>query len=145
MEKFSKTDLANLRNFKNNKFDRIISLETIEHTPEPLKLLKEFRRVLKDNGLLVMSLPPGGFELPTKIWDLLFGNHGEGPHRFLWPNEVKKLIDKSGLTLKSHFPTLILPLGNDFLERLSENALNKVFGKTFLVNFGVRHFYVCTK
>lgn len=143
--KFMQTDLEKLGEFKNNYFDRIISLETLEHTPKPLKLLKEFRRVLKKNGLLVMSLPPAGFEIPTRLWGIFFESHGEGPHKFLWPKEVKNLIEKAKLELISHHPAIILPLGNDKLERISEKVLTNIFGNSFLANFGVRYFYVCKK
>lgn len=38
-------------------FDCVVSFETIEHVPEPQKLLGELRRVLKPGGLLVISSP----------------------------------------------------------------------------------------
>jgi len=144
-DNFELTDLENLREFPDNTFDRIISLETLEHTPKPLSFLKELRRILKPNGILIMSLPPKGFEIPTKIYELFFQNHGEGPHRFLWSKEVKSLLIKSNLTLIQHKPAIILPLMNDRAERLSEKILTGLFGRTPVANFGVRHFYICRK
>ena len=125
--------------------DRIISLETLEHVPKPLIFLKELNRVLKPGGRLIMSLPPKGFEVPTVIWDKFFGNHGEGPHNFLWPGQVKKLLKQSLFILKGHYPTIILPFKTDKAGRRSEEILMKFFGKTPLVNFGVRHFYIAIK
>lgn len=144
-EKFALTDLENLSEFSDNYFDRIISLETLEHAPKPLKFLQELERVLKPGGRLVLSLPPQGFEIPTRIWDKFFGNHGEGPHKFLWPKEVKQLLGRTNLKLLEHDPTMILPLKNDRLERISEKILTGLFKKTPIINFGVRHFYVCEK
>lgn len=144
-ENFKLTDLKDLSDFSDNTFDRIFSLETLEHTPEPLKLLQEFNRTLKPGGILIMSLPPKGFEIPTRIYDLFFENHGEGPHRFLWPKEVKSLLKESGLTLSQHKPAIILPLISDRLTRLSEKILTGLFGRTPIANFGVRHFYICKK
>lgn len=45
--------------FSDNSFDVIISFETIEHVDEDLqnKFLKEIKRCLKDDGILVMSSP----------------------------------------------------------------------------------------
>lgn len=45
--------------FSDNSFDVIISFETIEHVNEELqnKFLKEIKRCLKDDGILVMSSP----------------------------------------------------------------------------------------
>ena len=144
-EKFELTDLENLSELSDNYFDRIISLETLEHTPKPDVFLKELNRVLKPGGLLIMSLPPKGEEVPEFIYKLFFKDHGEGPHNFLWPKEVKKLLKESGFTLISHKPYIILPLGSDKQTRMSEKVLTFIFGKTPLANFGVRHFYISKK
>lgn len=144
-EKFELTDLENLSELSNDWFDRIISLETLEHAPKPDVFLKELYRVIKPGGLLIMSLPPKGEEVPEFIYKLFFKDHGEGPHRFLWPKEVKGLLKDSGFTLLHHKPYIILPLGNDKLTRWGERTLTFIFGKTPLANFGVRHFYIAKK
>lgn len=47
-------------------FDAVVSFETIEHTTEFLEVLKEFRRVCKKGGIIIISTPnflvnsPGG-------------------------------------------------------------------------------------
>lgn len=43
--------------FEDDEFDRIVSFETLEHLAEQDELLAEFRRVLKPDGLLVLSSP----------------------------------------------------------------------------------------
>lgn len=144
-ENFALTNLEDFSEFPNNNFDRVISLETLEHAPKPLVFLLGLARILKPGGILVLSLPPKGFEIPTIIWDKFFHNHGEGPHNFLWPHQVKKLLSLAGLDLFKHDPTIILPLKNDRYERLSEKILTAIFKKTPIINFGVRHFYVCKK
>ncbi len=49
--------------FKNNSFDKIVFLEVIEHIPKELEhqLLSELNRVLKKNGLLVITTAPNAF------------------------------------------------------------------------------------
>lgn len=144
-EQFALTDLENLSEFPDSSFDRIVSLETLEHTPKPEIFLRELHRVLKPGGRLIVSLPPRGFEIPTRIYDRLFHNHGEGPHQFLWSWEVKRLLRNAGLTLTAHHPAIILPLGNDRFTRASEKILTGLFGRTPLAECGVRHFYLCTR
>lgn len=144
-EQFALTDLADLSEFPDQSFDRVVSLETLEHTPKPTIFLGELHRVLKPGGLLIMSLPPRGFEIPTRIYDRLFHNHGEGPHQFLWSWEVKHLLGEAKLKLVAHKPAIILPLGNDRLTRASERILTGLFGWTPLAECGVRHFYIATK
>jgi SAM-dependent methyltransferase len=39
------------------EFDRVFCLELLEHVPEPLALLREIRRVLREDGRAVVSVP----------------------------------------------------------------------------------------
>lgn len=52
--KFSLGDAQDL-NFPDNFFDVVVSFETIEHLSAPLKFLKEIKRVLRPNGILILS------------------------------------------------------------------------------------------
>lgn len=42
---------------KDNTFDILVCLETLEHTLYPKKILKELKRVTKKDGLFMLSLP----------------------------------------------------------------------------------------
>lgn len=53
---FSKMDLENLA-FKNESFDKIVIVETLEHLINPEKAIEEFYRVLKPEGHLVITYP----------------------------------------------------------------------------------------
>ncbi len=53
---FIKMDCQQLQ-FKNNFFDKVISLETLEHLPDSEKFLKEVVRVLKPGGIFIVSTP----------------------------------------------------------------------------------------
>ncbi|MFO0321506.1 MAG: class I SAM-dependent methyltransferase [Bacteroidota bacterium] len=52
--------------YENHFFDIVISFETIEHTTQYKKMLEEFKRVVKDDGTIILSTPnflinsPGG-------------------------------------------------------------------------------------
>ncbi len=43
--------------FKNQSFDNVILTEVLEHTLSPLRVLEEIRRVLTDDGRLILSVP----------------------------------------------------------------------------------------
>jgi len=43
--------------YADNEFDRVVSFETLEHLAEQDQLLAEFRRVLKPDGVLILSSP----------------------------------------------------------------------------------------
>ncbi len=51
-----KMNIENLK-FKRNFFDKIVCVETLEHVLNPKKVLKEFSRVIKRGGFLVLSYP----------------------------------------------------------------------------------------
>lgn len=142
-EKFQLTDLEQL-NFPDNYFEAILSLETLEHTPKPDALIKEFYRVLKPGKKLVMSLPPQTVELPLKIYQLFFTNHGEGPHKFLSSKTVIKLLKNTGFELVLHQGTLLFPIGPNFLKKFGEKIIN-LFQKSFISELGIRQFYVARK
>ncbi len=54
---FLLADLSKKTPFADETFDRIVSFETIEHLPNPEGLLKEFQRILKPGGMLIVSTP----------------------------------------------------------------------------------------
>lgn len=128
--------------FAGSSFDVVMSLETLEHVPDPLLFLREIERVLVPGGTLVMSLPPSAAEWTSIVNSVLRFHHGEGPHRFLAPSEVKKMLADACLELQEYDGTLFLPFGGMFIEML-DNALGRLFGKGPLGQLGIRQFYVC--
>lgn len=142
-ETFQISDLSHF-DFTDEFFDSIVSLETLEHTPEPGLFLGELWRVLKRNGLLVMSLPPQTAEVALRISELIGIHHGEGPHQFLSSNVVKGLLREVGFQLIEHRGTLLIPAGPHFVRRWGERIIDR-FQHTFLSELGIRQFYICTK
>ncbi len=142
-ETFIQTDLHTLP-FADGEFDFILSLETLEHTPDPLALLRELARVLKPGGTLVLSCPPATAELPLRVYERFFPNHGEGPHRFPPSREVKALLRAVGLELRQHESTLFIPVGPRFVRRY-EPVVERLVARTPLRELGIRQFYVCTR
>ncbi len=53
---FYEMDILSNR-FANNRFDVIITFETLEHIQEDSKAIQEFHRILKEKGLLIISVP----------------------------------------------------------------------------------------
>ena len=53
--------------YEDNMFDVIISFETIEHVDDGDKVLSEFKRVLKSDGILIISTPNKQISFDNKI------------------------------------------------------------------------------
>jgi len=130
--------------FEDHHFDRILTLETLEHVADPIAFLSELHRVSANDARMVLSCPPKTSEWPYQIFTFLFGGHGEGPHRFLPSKEVKALLQKTGWKLLSHQGTLLIPAGPLFLQNFGEKIIQK-FQHTFIAELGIRQFYICEK
>ncbi|MBL7930668.1 MAG: class I SAM-dependent methyltransferase, partial [Bacteroidia bacterium] len=54
--KYTKADATKLP-FPDEHYDAVVSFETIEHTRQYLEVLQEFKRVVKKNGIILISTP----------------------------------------------------------------------------------------
>jgi SAM-dependent methyltransferase len=92
-------DAVNLDQIASKKYDFVLSAHTIEHIANPLKALYEWKRILKDDGVLLLIVPHKGGTVdhnrqPTEISHLIDDhqrNVGEDDKTHL--NEVLKLVD----------------------------------------------------
>ncbi len=130
--------------FDDNSFDRIVSLETLEHAADPAAFLRELNRVAKPGARMVLSCPPSTSEIPYRIFTFLFGGHGEGPHRFPPSRRVKALLANTGWHLILHKGTLLIPVGPPRLQDVGERIIERL-QHTWISELGIRQFYVCEK
>jgi 2-polyprenyl-3-methyl-5-hydroxy-6-metoxy-1,4-benzoquinol methylase len=130
--------------FEDQQFDRILTLETLEHVENPFEFLSELYRVSIDDTRMVLSCPPATSEIPYQIYTALFGGHGEGPHSFPASRLVKKWLKETGWQLIVHKGTVLLPVGPAWAKKLGESVIDRMQG-TFIAEMGIRQFYVCKK
>lgn len=72
--------------FRDDQFDCIVSFETLEHLDDQEGLMKEFRRVLKPQGFLLISSPD------KKIYTDRQKNQNEFHVRELYRDELERLL-----------------------------------------------------
>lgn len=99
--------------FKEKQFDLIFLLDVLEHIKDHKKAIKEAKRVLKDDGLIVVTAPALPF-----IWS----KHDEmqGHYRRYKKIDFQKLAKEASLKIKglSYFNAfLLVPIG--FIRKLS--------------------------
>ncbi len=108
-----KANLMKRLPFKSGNFDKIVMSEVVEHLPDDVKGLREIRRVLKKNGILVITVPNHNYPL---FWDPVnwilehfFGTHiGDGFWSGLWnqhlrlyrPSEIESVVRKAGFKIE---------------------------------------------
>ena len=56
--------------FEDGSFDTVTSTEVLEHVPDPLRALKEMHRVLRQDGVLIITVPMHWprHEVPYDFW-----------------------------------------------------------------------------
>jgi len=130
--------------FSDEQFDRILTLETLEHAANPMEFLSELHRISIPDARMVLSCPPATSEIPYRFYTAVFGGHGEGPHRFPPSKQVKEWLKLSGWKLTFHKGTVLMPVGPGWFKSLGEKLIDKTQG-TFISELGIRQFYVCEK
>lgn len=89
--------------FKKGDFDLLICYETIEHITNPLKALKEMKRVLKKDGTLILTMDSGSllFRMVWFVWENTKGKVWKGAHLHPFHHEeLTEIIKKSGFKIK---------------------------------------------
>ena len=76
----------------NNSIDIILCFETIEHVSDEKKLLKEFKRILKKNGLLICSTP--------NKWPLEIAEHHVKEYDY---KSFRNTLEDIGFTLENMY------------------------------------------
>lgn len=103
--KFLVADAHNLP-FKDEEFDLVVCLETLEHVEDPKRVLREIRRVLRKDGSLIVLVPSENllFRLGWPFWLLTRGKVWKNTHVHQFTgNQIVHLIKETGFKLtKSH-------------------------------------------
>ncbi len=136
---YAQTDLTDLP-VRSGSVDLVLSLETLEHCPDPARFLGEIHRVLRPHGTLILSCPPAFAEGVLRIYETFAFNHGEGPHRFLSSRRVKQLLRQSGFDLLHHRGTLFLPFKNRIVQWV-DRAVERPLNRLGLSDLGIRQFF----
>ena len=87
----------------NEKFDIIVSIGTIEHMDNPIKIIKKLKSCLNKNGKIILTTPnwtnPRGYVLMT-LFFLFNAPITLADLHYLTPNEHLKMAKKVNMKLK---------------------------------------------
>lgn len=89
--------------FKKNKFEVILCYETIEHVENPLNCIMEIKRVLRDDGIIILAMDSGNwlFRLVWFIWEKTLGKVWKRAHLHPFNHfELERLIEKANCKIE---------------------------------------------
>lgn len=90
--------------FADNSFDLILFYETIEHVEDPQICLKEIKRVLKEQGHLILTMDSGSFlfRMVWYVWEKSYGKIWQGAHLHPFHHkQLEELIKTVGFKIKN--------------------------------------------
>jgi len=104
---------------KDSAFDVVIATAIIEHVSEPIQLVREASRVLRGNGIFIVTTPHPFWEwIATYIGHLKEEEH----HELITLRKLKSLFDAVGFEIVNAQKFMISPVGMPFeltLEKIS--------------------------
>ena len=103
---------AQMLPFPDAVFDAVFSVNLLEHTPNPERVLAESARVLVPGGRCLMVTPNGDVRFLLDVLERLHLKLPEGPHRFLRFEELNKMAE-SRFRIVKHRRFLAFPAGPD--------------------------------
>lgn len=130
--------------FRDGSFDNAISYETLEHVPEPGKLILEFSRVLKKGGELVLSTPNTSWDWIHSLVAVLGIHHPEGPHRMVPRKEIIAMLHEAGFTIIREKTVILMPVGPKSLIAASE-VIENLIGEHLRRYLCLRRYFVGIK
>jgi len=108
-----------------NRFDAVLSFETVEHVSDPELFISELGRVCKKEGNVIITTPNIVWEPVHWLAAIMNRHHSEGPHRFLRRNRLVRAIQDAGLRIDKELTTILIPGGPAFLKSLSQRLEEK--------------------
>jgi 2-polyprenyl-3-methyl-5-hydroxy-6-metoxy-1,4-benzoquinol methylase len=101
-------DVCNLQ-FPSNNFDIVISSDVIEHTVNPRKALSELARVVKPNGILVITVPNKVWHFAITIANKLKLRPYQGFENWVGWGQLRDWVKEEGLVLEEMYGFHIVP------------------------------------
>ena len=125
---------------KKNLFDIVLSTEVIEHTPDPIKAIRELSKVVKPGGILLITVPCRLWNPIVKLATVLKLRPYGGYENFLWPHELRHSLEKHGFTIEVLTGFNFCPYFSKKIDHLF-NYFDKAYGEKMpwlMVNVAVR-------
>ncbi|MBF0499254.1 MAG: methyltransferase domain-containing protein [Candidatus Riflebacteria bacterium] len=125
-----KTGILEQANFASESFDVVVLNHSLEHIPDPVAILREARRILRNDGLLVIGVPN-----VASIMAFIKREHWASwhPGEHIWffsPRSLRKLLKQTGFSIRHFEARDNYPASGLHPVQLIRRAINWVATKT---------------
>jgi len=147
------TDTIEHAGYSDGEFDAILMLDIIEHLPDPVVSLKEVRRIIKPDGILIVQVP---YELShwEKIFEALLQGKKPGTVSpidvpahlyFFTPKTVNRLLKKAGFNIIRRESGNYGQIRNKYAPpRIRSDSIVETLLRALYFKFGIQRFlYIC--
>ena len=95
--------------FKPGTFDGVVCSEVLEHVKHPEKLIRECRRILKNDASLIITVPKSclRWALIDFFWSYIRRAMIEIDHNAFTPKRLRLLLSSNGLIIKKEYTILL--------------------------------------
>jgi len=114
--------------FEDNSFDVVVATAVIEHVSEPEKMITECHRVLRQNGIVIITTPDPFFECIATKLRYLKEEHHQKTFRL---SELKPLFESQGFKILKAEKFMMSPIG--FPHEIEIEKIMKSTGFGFLL------------
>jgi ubiquinone/menaquinone biosynthesis C-methylase UbiE len=130
--------------FADGSFDAVLCFETVEHFPQPERLVAELSRVTRAGGSMVLTTPNVAWEPVHALAAITTLHHSEGPHRFIPYRRLLRMIEDAGFHIERAETTVLVPGGPKVLVKAGEWI--EAHTRTWLMPLlGLRRVLICSK
>lgn len=115
---------------KNDSFDFIICQDVIEHVPDQKKLVLEIGRVLRSNGIAIITTPNPLWAPVLYLAEKFRLKVEEGEHEFIvLPRLIKNSLYEGDCNLLSERPFMMFPVKSGLDKFIESLANRKIFAR----------------
>ena len=101
-------DITEGTDFTDGFFDYVFCIDVLEHLKNPFFVLSEINRILKNRGILILSVP-NPYHFKEIIWNL-FGVEDRQGHMFSWTKQtMQRLAGFCGFCIVEMSGTYLVP------------------------------------
>ena len=112
--------------------------------PCPEDFIEELARVLKPEGLLILTTPNILWEPIHLLAPILGLHHSEGPHRMLSRRRLRSIFAKNSFLINKEKTFVLVPAGPNFLLSIGK-AIEKILPEWLLTIIALRQTFICQK